>query len=291
MTSFSLNSSAFIQPRNLPISAWTGHIPFAAWLIEALRPRVFVELGTHHGASYFAFCQALLENRVEAKSFAVDTWKGDVHSEEYGEEVYTTLSRYHDLHYSSFSSLMRTTFDDAVEYFADGSIDLLHIDGLHTYEAVRHDFETWLSKMSVRGIVLFHDTNVRERNFGVWEFWSEISKVYPSFEFVHSHGLGVLIVGKEAPESVQALAIDAENGRGALINSLFSTLGTGISYRADIEWWKKEVGKFGQRISELEQAVVEKDAALAESKAKINDLEASHLENKSGSGNESDEQL
>lgn len=56
---------AFTMPHRLVQSAWLGHIPFAFWLIHAHRPRVLVELGTHNGASYAAFCQAIAELELE----------------------------------------------------------------------------------------------------------------------------------------------------------------------------------------------------------------------------------
>ena len=40
---------------------------------------------------------------------------------------------YNQQHYSSFSTLIRSTFDQALAHFPQGqSYDLLHIDGLHT---------------------------------------------------------------------------------------------------------------------------------------------------------------
>jgi hypothetical protein len=166
-------------------------MPFAHWIIEKITPKVFVELGTHTGASYFAFCQSIASNKTGTKAFAVDTWQGDEHAGFYDETVFQSVAEANEL-YKSFSTLLRTTFDEASSSFDDKSIDLLHIDGLHTYSAVKHDFETWLPKLAPNAVVLFHDTNVHRDDFGVYKFWAEISAKHPSMEFFHYHGLGVL---------------------------------------------------------------------------------------------------
>jgi hypothetical protein len=203
---FPINSRMFIEPKWVMSSAWTGHIPFAGWLVDVLKPTALVELGTYTGTSYLAFCQAVRESNLDTRCYAVDTWEGDVHSGLYGESVYSQLSEYHDKNYLDFSRLMRATFDEGCACFEDNSIDLLHIDGLHTYEAVKHDFETWQPKLSSKSVVLFHDTNVHERNFGVWKYWSEISKLYPCFEFKHTYGLGVLLFGDDVPKPLLDVA-------------------------------------------------------------------------------------
>ena len=185
--------------------AWAGHLPFAFWLVGALRPDLVVELGTHSGNSYFSFCQALAALHPAGRAYAVDTWKGDEHAGFYGEDVFADVSAYNEAHYAGFSTLLRQTFDAARPYFADGSIDLLHIDGMHSYEQVRYDFESWQAAVSPRGVVLFHDIGVRENGFGVWRLWDELTQRFPSFAFTHSHGLGVLGVGPGQPPALHAL--------------------------------------------------------------------------------------
>jgi len=186
-------------------STWYGHVPFANWLVAACRPRLLVELGTHNGVSYAAFCEAVARYGIDARCYAVDTWEGDEHAGHYGNQVFEALRRFHDARYAGFSELLRCTFQQALPQFADGSIDLLHIDGFHTYDAVRGDFEAWRPKLSDRAVVLFHDTNERRGDFGVWRLWQELQAEYPAFEFLHGYGLGVLAVGPDAPAEVLAL--------------------------------------------------------------------------------------
>jgi len=183
---------------------WVGHIPFAFWIVDMLRPKCIVELGTHSGNSYFAFCQSVRQNGLPTLCYAVDTWKGEEHTGKYGEEIFDDVRAWNERYYADFSTLLRMTFDEAQKRFSDRSIDLLHIDGLHTYEAVRHDFEFWFSKLSSASVVLFHDIAVRERGFGVWKLWNELTEQYPSAAFEHSSGLGVLFTGSELNPGMQA---------------------------------------------------------------------------------------
>ncbi len=234
VATIALNVGMSMAPRQVPPSAWIGHLPFAFWAVEEARPRILVELGSHNGTSYLGFCQAVARCGLDTKCYAVDTWQGDEHSGFYGDEVFEALNG-HNAPYSGFSQLLRMTFDEALTYFADGSVDLLHIDGLHTYDAVKHDFESWLPKLSERAVVLFHDTMVRERNFGVWKLWDELRAQYPGFEFQHTHGLGVLLVGAQAPLRFRELAALSGTDAEVPVLRLFDALGARIyaSERAD----------------------------------------------------------
>ncbi len=245
-------------------SAWWQHVPFAHWLVAATTPRCLVELGTHAGVSYAAFCQAVVRAGTGTRCYAVDTWMGDAQAGEYGEEVYEDFRRYNEENHANFSTLLRMTFDEALGTIADGSVDLLHIDGLHTYEAVRHDYEQWRPKLTERGVVLFHDITEHQGEFGVWRLWSELKRQHPCFEFLHGHGLGVLAVGDEVPAAVARLCAAREQSSVAAVRSLFFRLGERWEYETRERMASDAIGK----------QVVEADRQAKAAKGHFDALEA-----------------
>lgn len=214
----------FMHPRWLPKSGWRQHVPFAFFLMAVMRPEKVVELGTYLGASFFAFCQAAKTFNIECSCYAVDTWEGDKHAGKYSNDVYDAVTLAHT-HYKDFAYLLKMEFDKAAKLDKLNDIDLLHIDGLHTYEAVKHDFETWLPKMSDKGVILFHDIAEKKDDFGVWRLWDEISTKYPSFSFEHGHGLGVLLVGDKVKKDLRRFVKDKKSDA---YKDLFHVVGASI---------------------------------------------------------------
>src|SRR5262249_19603020 len=149
--------------------------------------------------------QAVKNLKLSTNCYAVDTWKGDEHAGFYSEEIYLDFEEFHDRRYASFSRLLRSTFDEACSHFDESTIDLLHIDGCHTFHAVQHDLETWSPKLSRDAVVLLHDTNVREGDFGVHKLWAETARGTRHFNFLHGHGLGVLGVGSHYSDPLNLL--------------------------------------------------------------------------------------
>ncbi|MGH7936125.1 MAG: class I SAM-dependent methyltransferase [Chthoniobacterales bacterium] len=179
------------EPLRYGVGAWTEHIFFAYDLVAQLRPDILVELGTDRGESYFAFCQSVLENSTGTRCYGIDHWQGDSHAGSYDETTFRDVGSENRKHFSAFSTLLRSSFDDALERFAPKSIDLLHIDGHHTEAAVRHDLDSWLPKLRPGGVLLMHDVAVRGRDFGVWKVWEELARSGHSWAFLGPPGLGV----------------------------------------------------------------------------------------------------
>jgi O-antigen biosynthesis protein len=229
------------------------------FLVDVLRPGILVELGTHWGNSYCAFCQA------------IDTWKGDDQSGRYGPEVLADLRAHHDPLYGNFSMLVESTFDAALEHFADASIDLLHVDGLHTYAAVKHDVEAWWPKLSDRGVLVLHDINARRLDYGVWRLWEELRDVYPHLELHHAHGLGVLAVGDEQPTEFRELLASSPEEQQCW-RELFFALGYRLRLQLHVEDAR-------QRRSDLiRELAEEKRAAEIVSRRHARELEQVHRE-------------
>ncbi len=191
-------------------SAWTDLVPTQGALFSILMPRRYVELGVHNGMSFFAACSHSERLNLGLECIGIDSWEGDPHAGMHSSAVFddfqTKLSRL-------FPGQMyiQGYFDEVSKLFQDSSIDILHVDGFHSYDAVRHDFEMWRPKMSNRGVMLFHDINVHERDFGVWRFWEEITDEFPHTSVAHGHGLGILYVGDPNSDAAELFQILRKN--------------------------------------------------------------------------------
>ncbi|MCY1669369.1 glycosyltransferase family 2 protein [Rhizobium sp. SL86] len=241
-----LTQNALDPARHIRLSAWLEHAPFAFWLMQQIRPEVVVELGTHNGFSFLSFCQAAKLSNLSSRIYAVDTWQGDEHAGFYGQEIFDSLESELRQEYPGIGLMLRSTFNEARPQFADGSVDILHIDGRHRYEDVLEDFQTWKGVLSDKAVVLFHDTRVQSGDFGVWKLWAEIEKEYPSFEFFHGNGLGVLVPGKNAPMSIKAIC-NANAEEKALTRSLYARLGSLNSIEYQLSFARENLREVGEQ--------------------------------------------
>ncbi len=249
---------------------WIPHIPFALFLTETMKPETFVELGTYSGNSYFAFCQAVKDLQLSAKCFAADTWQGDRHVGQYGTEVYQRVKEINEKEFSAFSELMPMRFDDALHRFCDGSIDLLHIDGTHTYEAVKNDFTNWFPKVKQGGVILMHDTTVRKEGFGVWKFLKEVKEKYLVFEFQFSEGLALVCKDEHTdPAIIDFIRLANDD---AMVSRFFELLGTNILLEREKTLFRKEVLNMRMKTAELNRQLLEKQKEIKRLKKGLSNM-------------------
>lgn len=123
---------------------------------QSLRAARVAEIGSYIGASACCFGAAALA-RGGAKVVCIDTWNNDAMTEGH-RDTWAEFTKNTE-QYASFLVPVRglsTTVVESVRSIVP-SIDVLFIDGDHSYEGVKADWEAYKSFLAAGSTVIFHD--------------------------------------------------------------------------------------------------------------------------------------
>ena len=178
-------------------SAWTGHRPFAEWLVNTIKPKEIVDLGVDFGYSTFVFSLAACD-MPGCTVTGVDLFEGDPQTGV--RNTYNQVMSLKEKHNLINLELVQGDFYE-VSLIWKKAIDILHIDGYHSYEAVSENFNDWSKFVDTKGIILFHDINVDRADFQVIKLFRELTggrKLY----FLQSYGLGIYTKNDELADLI-----------------------------------------------------------------------------------------
>jgi len=172
-------------------------------LIEFLKDRPMknvVEIGTAAGGTFYVLCQVAPN---DAQIISIDL-PGGPFGGGYDIEDMRLFKRYGKLDQKLFfmreDSHDETTKTVLISHLNNKPIDVLFIDGDHTYDGVKKDFELYAPLVAKGGIIIFHDIckHATAPECQVDKFWSEIKDKYEHKEIVDPDdkewgGIGILI--------------------------------------------------------------------------------------------------
>src|ERR1051325_188661 len=118
-----------------------------------------VEIGSWKGKSTICLARGSLAGG-KAKINAIDPHTGSPeHSKQFG-EVWTFDEFRRNIENAGMTEQVtpHVDFSDAVAKKFNEPVELIFIDGLHEYEGVKTDFDSWFPKVIEHGTIAFHDT-------------------------------------------------------------------------------------------------------------------------------------
>lgn len=138
-------------------------------IAKRVPPNLFwCEIGSWKGKSTVAMAQS------GSKGIAIDWFKGNIETanSDTMKEYFNNIKEYS----MNITTLPFKSFE-VVDLIKDNSIYLLFIDGEHTYEAVKRDFEMFLPKVVSKGYIVIHDIEFKGNP------WHEVNTFYRDLHY------------------------------------------------------------------------------------------------------------
>lgn len=124
----------------------TGHAIYS--IVRLLKPKNVIEIGCYNGASSICIAKALQDNgfgilhSIDISSTNIEMTKRNLENAD--------LTQWVQLYHGDSSD------HDVLDRLSTS--EFIFIDGDHSYEGAKRDFENYQNKLDTRGIMLFHDT-------------------------------------------------------------------------------------------------------------------------------------
>ena len=173
-----------------------------AKLIREKSPKIIMEIGTRKGGTLYTWCRISNPDLV----ISIDL-PGGIHGGGYNEKKKKLYREFlsdkpnTQLYLLQLNSHSHDTLNKVLDILKGRKIDFLFIDGDHTYEGVRSDFEMYSNLVRQEGIIAFHDivpnlTNHEDAStIEVPRFWKEVKMTNEYEEIISKTGNSWMGIG------------------------------------------------------------------------------------------------
>jgi predicted O-methyltransferase YrrM len=164
-------------------------------LVKEENPEVVMEIGTMDGGTLYGWTNVSTPDLAISLDLPEGKFGGG-YPEEKG-KLYREFSEKTNFELVRANSHDPSTKENIKELLEDRKIDFLFIDGDHTYEGVKQDFEMYSDLVRDGGVIAFHDICDHPNNpdCNVDRFWKEISQKYESRELIKDSDQGWAGIG------------------------------------------------------------------------------------------------
>jgi len=156
-------------------------------LVHGRELRAVLEIGTERGGTFYAWTRVALP---DALLISLDWPEAAVQRLASEHELRAMGRERQQIRVVRGDSHLDATWAEVQRILRGRSLDLLFLDGDHSYEGVRRDFELYSPFVRQGGVVVFHDVIAHRPETGceVERFWREIRGGYRWCEFVDPEG-------------------------------------------------------------------------------------------------------
>jgi len=161
-----------LLPKDL--QGWNGESPIFSALIQTLKPRHIIEVGTWKGQSAITMARAVKAQGLQTKITCVDTWLGALEFWDFCKETperdLMLKHGYPQVYFQFLSNVVHEGMQDvilpfpntsfvAAKYFKANGItaELIYIDGSHEYADVLSDCAEYWDILSAEGMMFGDD--------------------------------------------------------------------------------------------------------------------------------------